>query len=188
MQSHRGNIDTRLRKLDDPESGINAIVLAAAGLQRAGLAGRITQYLDVGTENGGMYHAVGQGALGIEMRVDDAELCNMLAAVGDQKASLAVWAERQLLRTLEGGCSAPLGVRTSWRGEGKEEDKEGETLVMQAIVCSVDGREAVEVERAANVTSTEEAEAFGDDVAKALVAGGADKILTAIQAAKEKET
>lgn len=108
----RGNIGTRLRKLDDPESEYSAIVLAAAGLQRLGMLDRVSSFLS--KDNGGMLHAVGQGALGIEVRKGDARTEELLSRIGCEKTTRQALAERSLMRTLEGGCSVPIGVETEW--------------------------------------------------------------------------
>lgn len=182
IQDVRGNIGTRLSKLDAEDSPYACIILAAAGLLRLDLADRITQYLD--SKNSGMLYAVGQGALGIEIRKEDTVLQDMLDKIGHQDTTFSVLAERSLLRTLEGGCSAPLGVETEWvqNAQGVKQ------LRMRSVVVSVDGKECAQVELEADVTSAESAEAFGITVAKALVADGAGDILEAIQQNKAKET
>lgn len=108
----RGNVGTRLAKLDAEDGVYTALVLAAAGLLRLGLESRITSYLSKST--GGILYAVGQGAIGIEVRSDDVAIKDLLAKVGCEKTTLACLAERSLLRTLEGGCSVPIGVETEW--------------------------------------------------------------------------
>ena len=109
----RGNLGTRLAKLDAEDSPYAAIILAAAGLKRLGLESRITQYLT--SNSGGMLHAVGQGALGIEIRKNDEVIKEMLSKINCERSTRACSAERALLRALEGGCSVPIGVETSWR-------------------------------------------------------------------------
>ncbi|EAL91435.1 porphobilinogen deaminase [Aspergillus fumigatus] len=178
VQDVRGNIGTRLAKLDAEDSPFTCIVLAAAGLLRLGMEDRISQYLD--SKNGGMLYAVGQGALGVEIRKDDKVLRDMLNSIGHQKTTLACLAERSLLRTLEGGCSAPLGVETEWVQDSDRSSK----LRMRAIVVSVDGRESAEVEVDGSVDTAESAEEFGVTVAKALVEKGAGEILAEIQRKK----
>lgn len=175
----RGNIGTRLAKLDAEDGPFTCIILAAAGLLRLDLHGRISQYLD--SKNGGMLYAVGQGALGIEIRKDDQTLHEMLKQIGDMDATYACWAERSLLRTLEGGCSAPLGVETEW----VQLPDGSRRLRMRSIVVSVDGKEDAEVEVDGTVDSAESAEEFGVLVAKELVAKGAGKILDDIQRNKQ---
>jgi hydroxymethylbilane synthase len=106
----RGNLDTRLRKLDEGE--YDAIVLAAAGLTRLGLPERIRTCF----EPAQMLPAAGQGALGIEIRADDAPLRDALAMMTDRPAWLAVHAERAVSRGLGGSCSVPLAAFAHWRG------------------------------------------------------------------------
>jgi hydroxymethylbilane synthase len=105
----RGNLDTRLRKLD--EGHYDAIVLAAAGLVRLGLANRIRSRFDAAQ----MLPAAGQGALGIEVRSDDAPLRDALATLIDRPAWLAVHAERAVSRGLGGSCSVPLAAHAQWQ-------------------------------------------------------------------------
>ena len=128
----RGNVGTRIAKLDAEDGPYACAILAAAGLLRLGLGSRISQYLD--SQNGGILYAVGQGALGIEVRKHDTDILDILAKVGDSDTTLACLAERSLLRTLEGGCSAPLGVETEWVQSGSERK-----LCMKSTVVSVDG-------------------------------------------------
>jgi hydroxymethylbilane synthase len=200
----RGNVGTRLSKLDKEDSQYSAIVLAAAGLKRMGLDNRISQYLS--SSVGGMLHAVGQGALGIEIRKNDPAMMDLLDKVKCERTTRACSAERALLRALEGGCSVPIGVETSWRGgkglavgpqpakeydvhgkavEEPEPDLEDQELVMKTLVVSVDGTEAVEHEAARKVRSVEEAREMGREVAKILIERGADKILKKINVEKQ---
>lgn len=173
----RGNIETRLRKLDAEDGQFDAIILAAAGLIRLNLADRISQYLD--SDNGGMLYAVGQGAIGVEMREYDEKVKQLLAAIDQKPISLACLAERSLLRTLEGGCSAPLGVETAW---DKNQDK---ILHMKAIVVSTDGKESAEYSDKRRIIDPTAAELFGVDVANGLVERGAGKILAEIKERKK---
>ena len=175
----RGNIGTRLAKLDAEDGPFACIILAAAGLLRLGLQDRISQYLD--SKNGAMLHAVGQGALGIEIRKDDKQVHDMLDTIGHKETTLASLAERNLLRKLEGGCSAPLGVETEWIQESDGSQK----LRMRSIVVSVDGKQSAEVEVDEVVDSPEAAEKFGVTVANALVEKGAGAILDEIQQNKQ---
>lgn len=168
----RGNVGTRLSKLDDPEGEYSCLILAAAGLLRMDWGHRLTQYLDSKTEGGGMLHAVGQGALAIEIREGDQRVLDVIGKLVDEKSSLAGTAERSLMRTLEGGCSVPIGVETTWIEKGK--------LLMKAIVVSLDGTESVEAERLDEVLSAEDADEFGWKLAQDLVEKGAAKILEAI--------
>jgi len=111
IQPLRGNLDTRLRKLD--EGGYDAIVLAAAGLTRLGLASRIRATFDVRE----MIPAAGQGALGLEVREDAAALRELLAQTTHRATEFAALAERAVSRTLGGSCSMPLAAHARWAGE-----------------------------------------------------------------------
>ena len=155
----RGNVDTRLRKLD--EGQFDAIVLAEAGLRRLGLADRITQRLPFNV----MLPAVGQGALGIECRADDAKTRAILANVEDQATRAAVTAERALLEQLRGGCRAPVGA-IARVDLGK--------LQLSAVVLSADGAQRLAADQAG---SSGEAEALGRRVADALLAQGAAALI-----------
>jgi hydroxymethylbilane synthase len=168
----RGNIGTRLNKLDAEDGEYSCLILAAAGILRMDWGSRITQYLDSKTEGGGMLHAVGQGALAIEVREGDEKVLNILKSLSNPASTFAGLAERSLMRTLEGGCSVPIGVETTWIEKGK--------LLMKAIVVSLDGTESVEAERLDEVLTEKEAEEFGWKLSQDLVEKGASKILEAI--------
>ncbi|KAK4105128.1 porphobilinogen deaminase [Parathielavia hyrcaniae] len=170
----RGNIDTRLRKCD--EEGYDAIILAAAGLLRLDWGKRISQYLDSSSEGGGLLHAVGQGALGLEVREDDDRMKELLKAVEDTPTMLACFAERAVMRTLEGGCSVPIGVETAWVEEETAGDKMTK-LRLRAVVVSLDGKEAVEGEATKEITSLAHAENMGQELAQKLAGMGAQQIL-----------
>lgn len=171
----RGNVETRLAKVDDPASAYACMIMSAAGLVRVGLAGRIAQRL--GSRDGGILHAVGQGALGLEIRKGDAATRALLEGLADPRSTLACLAERALLRTLEGGCSVPIGVETEWPGA----EGDGDSLLrMRAIVVSLDGTEDVQDSMDASVQSEGEATALGQELAARLVKAGADAILNEI--------
>lgn len=155
----RGNVDTRMKKLDAGE--FDAVVLAMAGVNRLGLASRVTQVLGEDF----MLPAVGQGALGIETRADDAETQRLVASLDDTDSRVCVTAERALLRTLHGGCQIPLGALGVLRG--------GE-LHLEAGVFSVSGTESV---RASENGPPEDAEDIGIRLAGALLQEGADRFL-----------
>lgn len=171
VKDMRGNVPTRLRKLDADDNQYDALILAAAGLIRLNLTDRITQYLD--SQDGIMY-AVGQGAIGIENRSDDTRVKEILSKINHVPTFLAITAERSLLRTIEGGCSAPLGVETTWDNNDR--------LRMKAIVISVDGKEFAEVDLTEEVRSVDDAETLGQAAAAEILKRGADKILAEIKA------
>lgn len=168
----RGNVGTRLSKLDAEDGEYTCTLLASAGLERLGLGDRVTQLLDSKTPGGGMMYAVGQGALAVEIRAGDKRVTELLAKMAEPQVHLACLAERSLMRTLEGGCSVPIGVETEWIEKGK--------LLMRSVVCSLDGTEGVESERLGEVTNEKEADEFGWNLAQALVEKGAGHILEAI--------
>jgi hydroxymethylbilane synthase len=158
----RGNLDTRLRKLD--EGQYDAIVLAAAGLKRLGLADRIRAVF----EPSQMLPAAGQGALGIEIRSSRADLAAALAPLAHQATWLTVTAERAVSRAMGGSCSMPLAAHGTWQGN---------TLHLQAAWGDLDDPQAplVRSEDSARVTTLAEADALGLAVAARLQAGGARK-------------
>jgi hydroxymethylbilane synthase len=168
----RGNVGTRLGKLDDLEGEYACLILAAAGLERMGLGDRITSLLTSKTEGGGMLHAVGQGALGVEIREDDERVRDVLKGLECKKTALACLSERSLLRTLEGGCSVPIGVETEWQTESR--------LSLTAMVVSLDGKEAVEDTLVEMVETEAHADEFGRQIARKLIEGGAEQILKKI--------
>ncbi|KAG0127076.1 porphobilinogen deaminase [Tuber indicum] len=164
----RGNVGTRLAKLDDPASSYTCLILAAAGLIRLDLGERITGYLS----SPYLLHAVGQGALGVEIRDGDEDTAKMLRVLGHKETTLHCLAERSLMRTLEGGCSVPIGVETETATNGQ--------MLMRAVVVSLDGQSFVNVEERMEVADEEAADNFGRVVAGKLVAAGAGDILKGI--------
>ena len=171
----RGNVDTRLRKLD--EGQYQAIVLAAAGLKRLGLESRLRSAFAPSA----MLPAAGQGALGIEVRADRADLRSALASLAHQPTWLAVTAERTVSRAMGGSCSMPLAAFTS----GPATDGSGDGMTLNAAWGDPVSAEAsagpltgvavplVQVQQSATVRTFAEAEALGEAVAAQLRAGGA---------------
>ena len=155
----RGNVDTRLKKVAAGE--FDAIVLATAGMNRLGASDKITQILPPEI----MLPAVGQGALGIEARVDDRETLRLVAALDEPESHEAVTAERALLRELEGGCQVPLGA---WAR------RENGELRLEACVFSADGKEFVRKDLRGR---PEEADKLGVRLGQILIEAGADRIL-----------
>jgi hydroxymethylbilane synthase len=162
----RGNLDTRLRKLD--EGHYDAIVLAAAGLMRLGLEARIAARFDTAQ----MTPAAGQGALGIELRDDAAELARALAALVHRPSWLAVHAERAVSRALGGSCSMPLAAHAAW---------EGELLRLDVALGHAQAlaRPLLRTQLRAPVPSEPEAVALGERAAAQLRAEGAAAYLAA---------
>lgn len=163
IESLRGNVQTRLRKLDEGQYA--AIILAAAGLKRLGLGDRITSFLPVEQS----LPAVGQGAIGIECRAGRDGLSALLAALNHTNTAACVTAERAMSRALAGSCQVPLG--------GFAEIADG-VLRLRGFVSSVDG---VRVVRSEVSGKPEEAERIGKELAQCLIGMGADKILAELE-------
>ena len=157
MKDIRGNVDTRLRKLEQGE--YDALILAQAGLQRLGLAERITQRMPLAI----LLPAVGQGALGLETRTDDAAARNSVAPLNHPDTHAAVVAERSMLATLQGGCLAPVAAY------GR---RENDRLILTGQVIRQDGARLLEATRATTADGADAA-ALGRQVAEALLAEGA---------------
>lgn len=172
----RGNLSTRISKLDDPESPYACIILAAAGLIREGLSERISCALDAPD----MYYAVGQGALGIEIRKNDPVMSPLLAQLEHRPTAYCCTAERSMMRVLEGGCSVPLGVNTSW-------DETTLELYFKGIIVSPDGTESVEASLTSIVNSKEDAVKSGEEMARKLTELGGRRILNSINFEKINE-
>ena len=155
----RGNVDTRLRKVESGE--YEAIMLSKAGLDRLGLSQRISEVLSPEV----CMPAVGQGAIAVECRLKDSEAADILALLDDAETRTAIIAERALLGALQGGCQVPLGA---WarieRGE----------LVLEACVCSADGVQYVKQRATA---APDQAAQLGEHMARLLVEAGAQTIL-----------
>jgi hydroxymethylbilane synthase len=159
----RGNVDTRLRKVESGE--YEAIVLAKAGLDRLGLSQRIVETIAPEV----CMPAVGQGAIAVEARLKDAEAAELLAPLDDAETRTAIIAERALLAAMQGGCQVPLGAWARMeRGE----------LVMEACVCSIDGLQYIK-ERNSGVA--EQAVQIGTQLAQQLLNAGATEILQAVE-------
>ncbi len=158
----RGNVNTRLAKLDAGD--YDAIILASAGLKRLGMADRISQSLPVDVS----LPAVGQGAIGIECRVDDVEINQMLAALHHKTTGLCVTAERAMNTRLNGGCQVPIaGFAVLENGQ----------VFMRGLVGNPDGTLLYRSER---MGLESEVETLGRLIAEDLLAQGADKILKAL--------
>jgi len=160
----RGNLNTRLAKLDAGE--YDALILAAAGLTRLGMGHRIHQRIPSEIS----YHAVGQGALGIECRSGDDRVLTILATVVHQPTAYRCLAERAFLRELEGGCQVPIGVQT---------ELQGDRLTLRGLVAAVDGQRVVKGEETGLAA---DGEALGMALAQTLKGQGAQAILDEITA------
>jgi hydroxymethylbilane synthase len=164
MLEIRGNVETRLKKLDAGE--YDAIVLAQAGLSRLGLAERIAYIIPPQL----MLPAVGQGALGIETRAEDQITLSQVAALNDETTLAAVTAERTLLNSLRAGCLAPVGA---WARSTSSKPSE---LFLQAAVLHPDGSQRIAAEYRADVSRSEW---LGQFVAEQLLAQGAAALISA---------
>ncbi|MGK7909303.1 MAG: hydroxymethylbilane synthase [Synechococcus sp.] len=169
----RGNLNTRLRKLDAGE--YDAIILAVAGLERLGMGDRISQVLPAEVS----LHAVGQGALGIECRDGDEEVLKVLQPLVNVESTRRCLAERAFLRQLEGGCQVPIGVNSEVVvGEG------GDVVKLTGMVASLDGQRLI---RDSATGTADDPEAVGIELAKMLRKQGATEILNDIFATLDRE-
>jgi hydroxymethylbilane synthase len=167
----RGNVPTRIERLQ--RGDYDAIVLAAAGLARLGLAQHVTEYLSAES----FPPAVSQGVIGVCARSGDEATLRWLAALDEREARLAASAERSLLRRLEGGCQVPLGALATVRAD---------TLGLMASVCALDGTRHLSA-RAEGPATTTDAEALGVRVAEELLARGAGELMAALREARAVE-
>ncbi|MDD4998724.1 MAG: hydroxymethylbilane synthase, partial [Syntrophales bacterium] len=158
----RGNLDTRIRKLE--AEGLDGVIVAAAGLRRMGWAGRISQFLPMEM----MLPAVGQGAIGIEIRRDDARCREAVEFLSDPETSVEVGAERAFLKRLGGGCQLPIAgfAKTS-----------GHEMVVEGLVGSLDGR--IVIRRQVRGPAEAFAE-LGEDLAERVLAEGGRELLDAL--------
>ena len=158
----RGNVDTRLRKLD--EGQFEAMILATAGLRRLGLQEKITQILETDT----MLPAIGQGALGIEFRSDDSEVREILSSIHHEHTAVCVRVERAFLAKLEGGCQVPIGAHA------RLEDNE---LSLDGLVGSEDGKTIIRMQERGPATDPE---GLGISLGEKILAAGGSEILTEV--------
>ena len=160
----RGNVNTRLRKLD--EGQYDAIILAAAGLIRLEMPERIKQYMPTEV----LLPANGQGAVGIECRTDDEQVKQYLAVLEHAETRARVLTERAMNRKLEGGCQVPIGAYS---------EVEGETIYLRGLVGAVDGSEIIRGNIEGHI---DQGEALGQQLAQQLLDKGADSILQEVYA------
>jgi hydroxymethylbilane synthase len=157
----RGNVGTRLGRLDNNE--YDAIILASAGLKRLGLEARLRQQLTQ------LLPAVGQGAVGIETRINDTELHQLLAPLHHQETALCVQAERAMNRRLQGGCQVPIAGFATINNQ---------ILTLNALVGSIDGLQIIHQQ--AQTQDLLAVESLGEHVATGLLNQGAAAILAAV--------
>ena len=158
----RGNVDTRLKKLEAGE--FQAIILASAGLRRLGLAKRISWIIP----RNQILPAIGQGALGLEVRRDNEQIIKVLAFLNNEQTEVTVKAERAFLKRLEGGCQVPIAAYAGLNGE---------ELHLEGLVAELDGTRFIRDEISGNKSRATE---IGDSLARRLLDSGADKILARI--------
>ena len=168
----RGNLDTRLRKLD--EGQYDAIILAAAGLKRLGLAERIREHIDTTV----MLPAAGQGALGLEIRSSHAELPEALATLAHTPTWLATLAERGVSRAMGGSCSMPLAAFAEWQ-PGPSDDSEP-VLVLRALLGHPEQPFLVQASTSGRPRTAEEADTLGRQIAAQLKAQAGEDWLAAL--------
>ncbi len=162
IETLRGNVDTRLRKLES--EGLDAIVLAAAGLKRMELSQVISEYL----EPQRILPAVGQGALGIETRIGDVSTNEIVASLIHQQTVTTVRAERAFLKRLEGGCQVPIGGYATM---------EGETLILTGMVADLQGVRLIRKEMRGDARQPE---VVGESLAEVVLESGGREILAEI--------
>ncbi len=174
----RGNLNTRLKKLE--ESDWSGMILARAGVVRLGWQEKIGETIDAET----ILPAVGQGALGIEIRDDDERIAKLVKPLHHYETAQAAFAERALLRRLEGGCQVPIGTFGRVVRESVPLGKEysARILKLDAIVGSLDGKIVVRGKTHGALSS---AEKLGEQLAETLLAGGADTILESIRSSTQ---
>ncbi|OOF36147.1 hydroxymethylbilane synthase [Rodentibacter heidelbergensis] len=169
IRSLRGNVGTRLSKLDKGE--YDAIILAAAGLIRLGMKERIASFIETSLS----LPAAGQGAVGIECRTDDLEVQSLLAPLADEETTACVLAERAMNTRLQGGCQVPIG------GYAVLDNNQ---IYLQALVGELDGSAII---RAEGKSAVKNAEELGIQIAEQLLAQGADRILSKVYSQGEKQ-
>ncbi|MDD9897532.1 MAG: hydroxymethylbilane synthase [Candidatus Melainabacteria bacterium] len=161
----RGNLQTRFKKLNDPANKLDGIVLAAAGLHRLDMQDQIGEYLDPNE----ILPAVGQGALGVEIKSTREELRDLIRqAINSREDELVLAGERAFLRKLEGGCQVPIGISCHPEPEGRKD------LLYTGLVSSLDGSKIYQDQITGNL---EDAEKLGQELAEKLLAQGAAGIL-----------
>jgi len=168
VETLRGNLDTRIRKME--EGRYDAIILAAAGLRRLGWEAKITEYIPEDMS----LPAIGQGALGIEIRADDPDTREAVSFLNDRDTAFAVRAERGFLKRLEGGCQVPIASYGRTEGDG---------IFLKGMVGRPDGSEII---RGNARGSTSDPESLGVGLAEQLLARGAKEILDEVYRAANR--
>ena len=159
----RGNVDTRIRKMDDGHC--EGIIMAAAGIERLGLQEHITEYLNE-TQ---MLTAPGQGAIAIEIRKEDNEILEVLSVLNHEQSAICVTAERSFLNRLEGGCQIPFAAHATL---------DGDNLTVEGLVATLDGRK---IQRAKIIGNSKDAIQLGIDLANSIQDNGGYEILEEVK-------
>lgn len=162
----RGNVGTRLRKLD--EGVVDAIILAGAGLKRLGFEDQIREWIEPET----LLPAIGQGALGLEIRQDDPGIQTMIRSLSHNETHLAVAAERGVLKSLNGGCQVPIAAFAQWTKDGE--------LIMEGRILNISGTKRVQSTTRRPVHTEIEAEQMGMALGEDLLSSGGREILSDI--------
>ncbi|MBU7006730.1 hydroxymethylbilane synthase [Phosphitispora fastidiosa] len=163
LEPLRGNLNTRMAKLE--RNNLDAIVLAAAGVERMGWGDRITEYLATDVS----LPAVGQGSIGIEIRENDREVHEIVSKLNHFPSQAAITAERAMLRKLEGGCQIPIGSLGTVTGD---------KLTLEGVVAGLDGKELIKASVSGPVG---DAAVLGQQLADKLIEMGADRILKSVR-------
>ncbi len=159
----RGNIQTRIGKID--ELNLDGIVLAAAGIKRMGLDNNASEYLN----DEQMIPAVGQGALGIEIRSNDEQMAHIVSKINDRETEYCINAERKFMEVLKGGCHVPIGAHCV---------VDDDTLTMVGIVASIDGNRVIKVQ---DKDTFDNYKLLGERIAKDILAKGGNEILKELE-------
>ncbi|MHB8172328.1 MAG: hydroxymethylbilane synthase [Thermincolia bacterium] len=163
IEDLRGNLNTRMKKLES--QNLDGIILAAAGVIRLGWADRITQRIPFEVS----LPAVGQGSVGIEIRANEPEIEALVKTLEYKDSSVAILAERAMLRKLEGGCQIPIGALGRVKGD---------QLTLEGVVASLDGKDLIRTSVTGSVDKPDE---IGIELADKLLAMGADEILRCVR-------
>ncbi len=163
LEPLRGNLNTRMAKLE--RNNLDAIILAAAGIERLGWGDRITERLSTDI----CLPAVGQGSIGIEIREGDQEVYDVVQKLNHFPSQAAITAERALLKKLEGGCQIPIGALGTL---------DGDQLTVRGVVAGLDGKDLV---RSSITGPAADAAQLGEKLAEQLIGMGADKILKTVR-------
>jgi hydroxymethylbilane synthase len=162
----RGNVGTRLRKMN--EGVVDAVILAGAGLKRLGHAGDIREWIPPDI----LLPAIGQGALGLEIRAEDETTGNLVRLLSDRPTHIAVAAERGVLKSLNGGCQVPIAAFAVWESPGQ--------LILEGRVLNLAGTRRIRAISRQSIRSEEEAQQIGMKLGSRLLAEGAGEILESI--------